>query len=565
MKRKKGLLTVALALALCFSMAFVVSAEQLPVKETLTDKLTDLSLRFAPGFYEHASGNLHVQINRLDGSLVNELEGWAGSTLALDYKLHTPSQKASFDFLVEAAGETYQGQFFIDGDKVVFTRDILDLVAQVGPAVDLDELPPGLKYLYIRDEHIIGSIWEAFADYRQGRVPQETRELLGFLVEAVPYKYLTLAGGKVTLELDQAGFEDVIYRVLQKVQAEPERFADLAVSVAVANLGTAPTMPEPVDPEQMRADIITGIEAAVAAGTFPGREEISMLAGFIQVKEFIYQSDIIPGGQEHFKAVFELQPAIGATGQVEFGSNVSGGPDSLDGEYTFKLDFTTMGNVKVGAELYADFQYQGPEGASYLKMAVDARDLTTGEVLFNLRVTGEGTDRITPEVTVSTPLLTDDNSMDLDLLAPLFHTDPLVKEGFISMRIGEKSYTVNGVEKQLDVPPYIKDGRTMVPLRFVAEGLGDEVEFVSATNEVRIIHDELLAISMYIGKKVYTVGGIHEPLGIHESLWEGQLDVPPYIKDGRTVVPLRFIAEALGAEVAFEATTNEVYIYTLGY
>lgn len=545
-KRKRSLLTVALALALCFSMAFVVSAEQLPVKERLVDKLTDFSLRFDPGFFEHASGSMYFQINQFEGSLVSELEGVAGSTLALDYKLHTPSQKASFDFLAEAVGETYQGQFFIDGDKVVFTRDILDLIAQVDPTLDLDELPPGLKYLYAGDEHMIGSIWEVFADYRQGRVPQETRELLDFLVEAVPYKYLTLAGGKVTLELDQAGFEDVIYHVLQKVQAEPERFADLAVSVAVANLGTAPTMPEAVDPEQMRTDIITGIEEAVAAGTFPGREEISMLAGFIQVKEFIYQSAIIPGGQERFKAVFELQPAIGATGQVEFSSNVSGGPENFNGEYAFKLDLTTMENIKVSADLSADFQYQGPEGASDLKMVVNARNLTTGEVLLNLEVTGEGTDRVTPDVTVSTPSLTADNSMDFGLLAVgMIETEEVVEHKITN---GYVLLLVNDEIIWCDVPPYIKDGRTMVPMRNVAEALDCEVTWI-APNEVRVTRGEL-TVSMYIDKEVYTVNGE-----------EQQLDVPPYIKDGRTMVPLRFIAEALGAEVEFVSATNEVRIY----
>ncbi|MCD5406729.1 MAG: copper amine oxidase N-terminal domain-containing protein [Desulfotomaculum sp.] len=47
----------------------------------------------------------------------------------------------------------------------------------------------------------------------------------------------------------------------------------------------------------------------------------------------------------------------------------------------------------------------------------------------------------------------------------------------ISMDIGSEVYFINGVEKTLDVPPYVKDGRTMVPLRMIAEALGAKVEF----------------------------------------------------------------------------------------
>ncbi len=555
-KKKKGLLAVVLAAVLCFSVVFVVSAEQLPVKEKLIDRLTEPGLRFDPGFYEHASGSMRFQIDRLDGSLVRELEGVAGSTLTLDYKLHAPSQKMSFDFLAEAAGETYQGQFFIDGDKVIFTRDILDLIARVDPTFDLDELPSGLKYLYIGDEYLIGGIWEALADYRQGRMPQETRELLNFLVEAVPYKYLTLSGGKITLELDQAGFEDVIYHVLQKVQAEPERFADLVVGLVLANLGTVPAMSEDIDPEQMRAEIITAIETAVADGTFPGREEISMLAAFIQVKEFVYQSAIIPGGQDRFKAVFELLPTTGVTGRIAFSGDVSGGPENAEGEYVFELDLTTMENIEVTADLIADGQYQGSRGVSELTVTASARDLTTGEVLLDLKVTGEGTEQVTPDVTVNTPLLTADNSIDLnDLAQPLLPPPPPGVE--VELEVEQHEFAdehvllvVNEEIVWCDVPPYIKDGRTMVPVRSVAEALDCEVEWVSE-GEIRIARGGLV-VSMHIGKNAYTVNGT-----------ERQMDVPPYIKDGRTMVPVRFVAEALGAEVEFvgDVGTNMVRIH----
>ena len=45
------------------------------------------------------------------------------------------------------------------------------------------------------------------------------------------------------------------------------------------------------------------------------------------------------------------------------------------------------------------------------------------------------------------------------------------------MEIGNKTVNVNGVRKTLDVAPYLKEGRTMVPLRFIAEELKGEINW----------------------------------------------------------------------------------------
>lgn len=47
----------------------------------------------------------------------------------------------------------------------------------------------------------------------------------------------------------------------------------------------------------------------------------------------------------------------------------------------------------------------------------------------------------------------------------------------VELKIGEKEYTVNGQELQADVAPQIIDGRTMVPLRFVAEAFGADIDW----------------------------------------------------------------------------------------
>jgi len=59
----------------------------------------------------------------------------------------------------------------------------------------------------------------------------------------------------------------------------------------------------------------------------------------------------------------------------------------------------------------------------------------------------------------------------------------------IQLTIGNKKVNVNGVDQVLDVPGTIVNGRTMVPLRFVSEGLKSKVDWDSGTRTVVIVDD----------------------------------------------------------------------------
>ncbi|MBC8065475.1 MAG: copper amine oxidase N-terminal domain-containing protein [Chlorobia bacterium] len=60
----------------------------------------------------------------------------------------------------------------------------------------------------------------------------------------------------------------------------------------------------------------------------------------------------------------------------------------------------------------------------------------------------------------------------------------------IELRMGDKVANRNGAEIELDVAPMSIRGRMMVPLRFIAESLGADVNFTKATNTVDIFTDE---------------------------------------------------------------------------
>lgn len=125
----------------------------------------------------------------------------------------------------------------------------------------------------------------------------------------------------------------------------------------------------------------------------------------------------------------------------------------------------------------------------------------------------------------------------------------------IKLRIGSKDMVVNGEKKIIDAEPYIKNGRTMVPLRVIAESLGATIEWSDALKEITITRKGKV-IRLRIGSKE---AFIKEPGQTGET--KIILEAPPEIVKGRTFVPLRFVAEALGSEVrSYDAKLKEITI-----
>ena len=118
----------------------------------------------------------------------------------------------------------------------------------------------------------------------------------------------------------------------------------------------------------------------------------------------------------------------------------------------------------------------------------------------------------------------------------------------IKMTIGDGNGYVNGVAKPLDAAPIIRQNRTMLPVRFVAEALGATVVWDSATSTATLTSDAT-EIKITIGAATATVNGE-----------ERTLDAPAFIENSRTYLPVRFVAEALGATVAWNGATSTATI-----
>jgi hypothetical protein len=109
----------------------------------------------------------------------------------------------------------------------------------------------------------------------------------------------------------------------------------------------------------------------------------------------------------------------------------------------------------------------------------------------------------------------------------------------IRMSVNQLNATINNSTLPVDTSPIISNNRTLVPLRFIGGSLGANIEWDGASQTVRM---ELngIEIELVIG-----------------SLGEG-LDVPAQIINNRTMVPVRYISERLGAKVSWNETTRTI-------
>ncbi|MEI6309619.1 MAG: stalk domain-containing protein, partial [bacterium] len=116
----------------------------------------------------------------------------------------------------------------------------------------------------------------------------------------------------------------------------------------------------------------------------------------------------------------------------------------------------------------------------------------------------------------------------------------------VELWIGQAAIQVNGQAQTIDAAPFILEGRTMVPVRFVSEGLGATVEWFAGERKVQVILGGRV-VNLWMDQKNALVDGL-----------QVQLDVPPIIDDFRAFVPLRFLGEALGAKVEWDPEARKV-------
>ncbi len=105
-----------------------------------------------------------------------------------------------------------------------------------------------------------------------------------------------------------------------------------------------------------------------------------------------------------------------------------------------------------------------------------------------------------------------------------------------------------GKSMKFDVPPVIKDGRTLVPVRAMTAAYGFDVDYSPEQKRITLIRDNLEIVFI---------------LEDYEAIVNGeiiQLDVPPSAINGRSVLPLRFFIDQLGIDIKYNPEDGSIDI-----
>ncbi len=112
-----------------------------------------------------------------------------------------------------------------------------------------------------------------------------------------------------------------------------------------------------------------------------------------------------------------------------------------------------------------------------------------------------------------------------------------------------------------DQAPVIENDRLFVPVRRVLERMGTKVDWDDATKTVKVTsYDNTKIVTLTIGNPVLTLYTYTSVLNADKT--EITSDVAPVIMESRTMLPIRVIAEALGATVYYDGDTHFVNITT---
>lgn len=122
--------------------------------------------------------------------------------------------------------------------------------------------------------------------------------------------------------------------------------------------------------------------------------------------------------------------------------------------------------------------------------------------------------------------------------------------GLLPVQAGAEEFevqvTFSGTPVQFEVPPLVRQGRTFVPVRFVLERIGAQLEWNGESRQVTIVLGDR-KVGLTIDSPVVSVEGQSK-----------EIDVAPFIYRDRTMVPLRFIAETFDFSVHYNDQTRTV-------
>ena len=142
----------------------------------------------------------------------------------------------------------------------------------------------------------------------------------------------------------------------------------------------------------------------------------------------------------------------------------------------------------------------------------------------------------------------------------------LASDEVVHFVLNKNYYYVDDQRQVMDAVTFIEDDRTYVPIRYLGESLGAKVDWNAPVQMVTLTKDDK-AVYLVVGMKKLLVHD--KSAGLINNIADfigkaSNMEVAPLTKNGRTYLPARFVAEALGYKVNWDASINTVTVSKTG-
>lgn len=303
------------------------------------------------------------------------------------------------------------------------------------------------------------------------------------------------------------------------------RISSLSVNDSIAFYGT-------VDGEYGAVDIDTG-ETLWDDST----------AGEIKHPIILLKSGIVitTANRISYRQLWNIKPE---PEEIDFGHVPTG--ETKEMTFTLKNPADSAGPLSVEARCDSELIQVKPSAVE-----IAPGQTTTFTVILESQGIKEG--RFYTSVVLETPTSIMNVSVSYYIVPQPFVASIGIGKTVMNMERGKAKWDVT-----LDHPPYLKNDRTMVPLRAISESFGPKVDYVKGGCK-----DGKNQVIITLGDTIihHCIGTATLLMSIEGAPWETlTFDTPSEIKNDRTYVPIRFIAEAFDADVGWDGETKMVTI-----
>ncbi|HJV45659.1 MAG TPA: copper amine oxidase N-terminal domain-containing protein [Bacillota bacterium] len=369
---------------------------------------------------------------------------------------------------------------------------------------------------------------------------------------SIPYEF-TVSGQEVKIRLDGA-VKPILMKIPDGNQAQSKELTRKLISAIVKDLPNPKNLSVGVQNETVHGSDVKGISIKTE---IKSSEIIDLLKKFVNnlqadtegVKQLVafmnevQRQQIQNTGAGEFHALTENEFKAGLL-MVQDGLNKQTIPTIPD-------------NNKLGMEIFVDSNLQFRKSKTQLEVTlpvptpVQGFQIETADEYWNLN---QGLQM--KQMDTADSITLDENTSPYDFLDSLNKDGILYKNisekmkdmSWMRLQVGSNEALVKGGKTELDAAPIVENGSTLVPARFIAEGLNADVQWNPDDQSVTIT-DQGKQIVLYVGQDTAYVNG--EPV---------TLSTPATVNEDRLYVPLRFTSEQLNATINYNNKNQTITI-----